>query len=145
MKKRRELPKPLVQKHPFGCGVACTAFVSKLSYLDALKLFKNGKQKARSLGFYCREIVEVLNDSGEQFEHRYIKDKIKRKIYQDNTIVFIRTPRQYPAGHYLCRFKELWMDPWINFPRNKNIKEAKAGFRKKLPSKAIFAIFQKNY
>ncbi|HUS59841.1 MAG TPA: hypothetical protein VMX76_00425 [Nevskiaceae bacterium] len=146
MEKEQKLSRPpVVQKHPFGCGVACTAFILNLSYQETLKLFGNGKEKACNFGFSCEEIAEALNNSGGHFEHRHIKDEIKGKIYQDNTIVFIKRSKQYPTGHYLCRFKGLWMDPWINFPQNQNIKEAKAGFRIKLPDKAIYAILQKEY
>jgi hypothetical protein len=35
------------------------------------------------------------------------------------------------------------MDPWINFTENKNIKKAKAGFRARLPGKAIYVVFNK--
>lgn len=41
-----------------------------------------------------------------------------------------------PFGHYLIRFNNQWIDPWINLP-NKNIK---AGFRKRLPGKPIYGI-----
>ena len=141
--KKTTFPKPIVQEHLLGCAIACTAFILGSNYKSTIKFFKNGKKRARNLGFYCKEIVEVLNNSKGNFEYRYIKDKMKRKIYQDNTIVFIKRSKQYPVGHYLCRFKGFWMDPWINSPKNKNIKEAIAGFRKRLPGKVIYAIFQK--
>jgi len=35
------------------------------------------------------------------------------------------------------------MDPWINFQKDKNLKNAKAGFRKKLPGRPIYGIFIK--
>ena len=134
---------PVVQKNSLGCGVACVAFVVGLSYQKTLKLFKNGKQKANSQGFYCKELVEVLNNQGMNFEYKYIKNKIKTKIYQNNSIIFIKRSKKYPLGHYLCRYKKLWMDPWINFQKNKNIKKAKAGFRKRLPNQPIYVILPK--
>lgn len=136
-------PRPVIQRHPFGCGAACTAFVLGISYLRTLKLFRNGKSKAQKRGFYCREVIKVLNKKGLDFEYKYVKNRIRKKIYRDYSIVFIRRSEKYPAGHYLCRYKNLWMDSWVNFQENLNIKKAKAGFRKKLPGRAIYAILPK--
>lgn len=36
------------------------------------------------------------------------------------------------------------MDPWINFQKDKNVKNCEAGFRKRLPGKPIYAIFVGN-
>jgi len=135
--------KPIVQKNPFGCGVACVAFVLRLNYPKALKLFRDGVHKADSGGFYCKEILEALNSQGRDFEYKYIKGGVRRKIYQNSSIVFIKRSKKYPVGHYLCRYKSLWMDPWTNFQKNQNIKKAKAGFRKRLPGKAVYVIFTK--
>ena len=130
---------PITQKNPFGCGIACTAFVLGLSYSKTLNLFENGKYKANKSGFYCKEIVNVLGC--EEFSYKYVKDRIKNKIYKDYSIVFIKRSKKYPAGHYLCRYKNKWMDPWINFLKDQNIKNAKSGFRKRLPGKPIYVIF----
>jgi|GEM_PF-597686 len=131
---------PIAQENPLGCGIACLAFVLGFDYQKTLRLFKKGRQKANNKGFYCRELVKVLNSQGRNFEYRYIKGKTRKKIYQDNVIVFIKRSKKYPLGHYLCRYKNLWMDPWINFQKNRNIKETKAGFRKRLPGHSIYAI-----
>lgn len=141
--KNKSIPKAVVQEDPSGCGVACVAFVLGLTYPAALKLFKKGEYKADNCGFYCQEMTEVLNNQGKDFELKYIKEKIKRKIYRDHTIIFIKRSKKYPAGHLLCRYKNIWMDPWINFQKNKNIKKAEAGFRKRLPGKPIYAILPK--
>jgi len=79
----------------------------------------------------------------KSIEYKYIKGKIRKKIYQDNTIVFIKRSKKYPYGHYLSRYKSSWMDPWINSKNDRKIKKIKAGFRKRLPGKAIYAIFLK--
>lgn len=134
---------PIVQENSFGCGIACATFALGLNYQKTLRLFKKDGQRAISQGFYCRHLVKILNSQGNNFDYKYIKSKIKNKIYQNNSIVFIKRSKKYPFGHYLCRYKRLWMDPWINFQKNKNIKEAKAGFRKKLPDKPIYVIFGK--
>ena len=131
---------PITQESPSGCGIACVAFVFGSKYRKTLKFFQRGRQKAKTKGFYCKDLVKVLNSQGGNFEYRYIKSRIRKKIYQDNVIVFIKRSKKYPLGHYLCRYKNLWMDPWINFPKNKNIQKAKSGFRKRLPGQPIYAI-----
>jgi len=68
-------------------------------------------------------------------------------MYEDGVIVFIKRSVRYPAGHYLARMNGQWMDPWINFPNDqniKNIKNATSGFRKKLPGKPIYALFSRS-
>jgi len=138
--KEKNRAKAIVQKHPWGCGAACVAFMLGLDYSATLKLFTHGTRKANHSGFYCREIINVLNRYNGNYRYKYIKYKIKRRIYKDHTLVFIGRSSQYPIGHYLCRYQDTWMDPWINFSKNKNIKEAKAGFRKRLPARSIYAI-----
>jgi len=129
------------QKHSLGCGFACLAFVTGLSYDHIISYF--GKIKAKKEGLYCREIVNFLKRFFPKAHFKYLKPKWKRKIYQDGTIVFIKRSEKYPYGHYLVRYKNLWMDPWINLLKDERITKAKAGFRKRLPGKPIYAIFLK--
>lgn len=128
--------KKVVQEDPYGCGAACLASVLAVTYQEALSLFTAGKKKAKTFGFYCREIAAALKKEGLEYEYKYIKPKIKRKIYRDGTIVFVKRSKKYPAGHYLSRIDGKWMDPWINFPEENR----KAGFRKRLPEKPIYGI-----
>lgn len=128
---------PVMQENPLGCSVACVAFILKISYQSSLTLFKKGESKAIKTGFYCKEIVEVLKNRGLCYEYKYIKNKVKKKIYKAGSIIFIRRSKKNPTGHYLCRVGNVWMDPWINFPDI----ERKAGFRRKLPEKPIYVIY----
>lgn len=129
--------KPIEQEDLFGCAVACSGFVLNVNYQKSLRLFHQGKKKASKMGFLCKEIVDVLNRNGREYEFRYIKEQIKKKIYEPKTIVFIERSRKYPAGHYLARTNNnKWMDPWINFPSLR----VKAGFRKRLPGKPIYVV-----
>ncbi len=132
--------KPLVQKHPFGCGAACVAFVLKESYSKVISFL--GKDKACSTGFSCQDLTKVLLKFGQRYSYKYLKPRLKKQIYQDGVIVFIKRSKRYPSGHYLVRHKGMWMDPWINFPKDKRIAKAKAGFRKRLPGKPIYMIFR---
>lgn len=114
------------QEDPFGCGVTCIAFILKINYHQALTLFKDGKIRAKEKpNFYCREMVMILNHSGLKYQYKYLKKRLLKKIYQPNTIVFIKRSKKYPFGHYLIRANRQWMDPL-------------AGFRTKLPGKPIY-------
>ncbi len=130
--------KPIAQKHSFGCGIACVAFVSNTTYKDALKLFRDGRRKAQEEGFLLKEIVVALGKAGLNYEYKYIKNRIRKSIYKPNTIVFIKRSKKYPYGHYISRsIDNKWMDSWINFP---NL-PVQSGFRNKLPDKPIYAMF----
>ncbi len=129
--------KPIKQEDSLGCGVACVAFYLNITYQDSLRLFKNGKRKVESTGFFCRDIVAVLEKEGLRYAYKYVKPRIRNKIYKQNAIIFIKKSKKYHNGHYLIRFEDKWMDPWINFP-DENVK---AGLRRRLPGKAIYVIF----
>lgn len=137
--------KPVVQLDKLGCGVACVASFLEISYDEAIFLFDNGNERAKTTGFWCKEIVEALSKKGVTTEYKYLKPKIKRLIYKTGTIVFVRKSKRDPAGHYLLRLNSRWMDPWKNFYQNKNIEEACAGYIKRLPDRPIYAIFVKNF
>jgi len=130
--------KLIKQEDSFGCGVACVASILDINYQNSLNLFKNGRIKANNTGFLCKDIIESLTKRGLSYEYKYITKKIRKKIYKPNTIVFLKISKKYPSGHYLCRIGNRWMDPWINFPNEK----IKAGYRKKLPDKPIYAILE---
>ena len=132
--------KAIAQEDPYGCGVACVAFVLKIKYENALSLFENGQTRVKEIpDFYCREIVTILkSNTDKHFDYKYVKPRLRKKIYKDGVIVFIEKSKKYKYGHYLVRFEDKWMDPWINFPD----KNRKAGFRKVLLGKAIYFIFE---
>lgn len=129
----------VTQKNSLGCGVASVAYVLEIAYEDAMLYFDSDKVK-RS-GCYCKDLLGVLKQNRVNCCHRYLKGYLKKKIYKSRTIVFIKKSKRYPAGHYLVRTNDGWHDSWINFPKDKNIKNAKSGIRKRLPGKAIYAIF----
>ena len=133
--------RPIVQKDGFGCGVACTAYILGLNDEKTLHLFTKGQNKAKKIGFFCRDICKVLNKYSSKTHTFYcIKNRRKKNIYKDGTIVFIKRSKKYPSGHYLCRIGKYWMDPWINLQKGRGISYAKADFRKRLPGKPIYSI-----
>ena len=130
----------VTQKDNFGCGIACLAYALKIDY-DYLIKSSRIKNQVENKGLTCRKLVEILKSNGLDYCYKYIKTKTK-KIYDEGSIVFIRRYKRYPVGHYLIRTNNIWMDPWINFKNQKNVKKAKSGFRKKLPGEPIYVIFQ---
>ena len=130
--------KPVRQEDGLGCAVACVAFVLKIPYSEALTLFEDGKRRVREeANFYCPEIVKILNGKELNYSWKKLNKENAGVINKDLSIVFIKTSGKYPFGHFLCRYKDKWMDPWINLP-DKNIK---AGFREALPGKPTYAIY----
>lgn len=129
--------KAVKQEHFSGCAIACVAFILRTSYKNAMINFKDGNEKAKFKGFWCSEIIEALEISKIKYSLKYIKRR-KNHSYPNNTIVYIQKNSKYPVGHYLCKTDQGWMDSWINFPRL----NAKAGFRKKLPGKPIYAVMK---
>lgn len=129
---------PITQKDNLGCAVACTAFVLNRTYEETFKMF--GKN---TNGYLCKEIIAILKKYGENYYYRYLTPKLRRNIYFAGTIVFIKRSKKYPSGHYLARANNCWMDSWVNFKNDKNINNAGSGFRKRLPEKPIYGLFNR--
>ena len=133
--------KTVTQEESMGCGIACVAAILDRSYKSAKKLFENPQYSA-SRGYYCRDLVKVLNKSGLDYTFAKINKKNKYLVEREETIVFVKKSKNYPFGHYLFKTKRGWMNSWINFP---SINPAKSGFQKKLPAKAEWVIFVKKF
>lgn len=127
------------QRDPLGCAVACFAFTNHISYQQARKIFVSIKNIDE--GYCCRDIVLAYHRIGKHARFNYLKSTLKKKIYKNDTIVFIKRSALYPFGHFLVKADKGWMDPWINWPDCQNFKKAKAGFRKKLPGVPIYAVW----
>src|SRR3989338_8720696 len=127
----------VTQEDAMGCGLACVASVCGLSYARAKKkLFRNVGDIRR--GFYCRELIKVLARAGKRYSFRHVKESVRKK-FVIGSVVFIHPLKIYPAGHYLLKTSKGWMDPWFNLPK---IKCVRLAFRKKLPGKAQWIIFE---
>ncbi len=120
------------------------AFVLNCSYEKALHFFKDGERRADSSSFLCKELLAALRKNKKAYAYKYTGQNKKWLGYEDDTIVFIERSKKYPVGHYLCRYKNKWMDHWINFPQNKDILCAKSGFRKHLPDRPIYIILPRH-
>ncbi len=132
--------KPVVQEDHFGCVIACMAYFLNCDYKEIRRAFESGEQMAKTQGFLCRDVAEILRRFGKRSYYCYLNKKSQTIVYKDGDIVFVVRSKKYPVGHYLIRSKDHWMDPWINFTRDKDIKNAQAGFRKRLPGRAIYLI-----
>jgi hypothetical protein len=131
--------KSITQEFDYGCGVACFAFAMNVSYKRAEELL--GEKQAASTRFWIKDFASALSKGGKPYAAKYIKPHLRKKIYGEGTIVLIRRAKHYPTGHYVIRHGGQWMDPWINLPSNKDIHQAKSGFRKKLPGSPMYALF----
>lgn len=127
----------VAQEDPMGCAVACVASLLGLSYKKTLRLFD--KNKASTKGYYLKDIVLVLKKKRVKYRGAKITDKTKKYINKAGSIVFIKRSKKYPAGHYLLKTKNGWMNPWLNYPK---INPARAGFMKKLPGKAQWILYK---
>ncbi len=125
----------VTQEDLMGCGVACVAFVLGVSYKEAQeRYFKESRQYA---GYHCYDLTRALAAAGLDYSYRRIGGRTR---FKGGTIIFISRSEQYPAGHYLVKTEQGWMDSWINYP---NIKEPRSGFRKGLPGRPKWVISQK--
>ncbi len=131
--------KSITQEFEYGCGIACYAFALDINYKQAVELL--GPKQAFSNRFWVNDLTKALNEAGLNYKSRHINDKLRKSIYKNGTIVLIRRSKKYIAGHYLIRYKDCWMDPWINLPSDSNISNAESGFRKRLPGSPMYALF----
>ena len=129
----------ITQEFEYGCGIACFAFATRMTYQQATKYL--GEMQANSERFWIKDLTNALNVYGKNYVSRHIKPHLKIKVNEEGTIVLIRRSKRYPSGHYLIRHNGHWMDPWINVLLNSDIKSAKSGYRKRLPGRPMYALF----
>lgn len=129
----------ITQEFDYGCGIACFAFALDITYEEAANLL--GEKQALSERFWIKDLVKELNKHGKAYHAKHIKPSLKTRIYGEGVILLIRRSKRYPAGHYLIRHNNAWMDPWVNLSVNKDISKARSGFRKRLPGNPMYALF----
>lgn len=129
--------KPITQNHIYGCGIACVAYLLKINYGEALKLFSN-KKDAETKGYLCKHIIKAFKKSDKNYTYSKVMKNNKELLNKKNIIVFIKRSKKYSVGHYLAKRATKWMDSWINLP---NINPTKSGFRTKLPGTAQWVIY----
>ena len=127
---------PVTQLDEYGCGVACVAFLLDLPYRSALDLL--GAERARTFGFLCSELAGALGVHGRPYYARSVNLRLPRM--PEGSIAFVPPSSVYPAGHYLARHAGRWADSWANFPVNRDIRAAVAGYRRSLPSRPSWGL-----
>jgi hypothetical protein len=135
------MKEPIVQHDEFGCGVACAAFVAGESYGESLEAM--GEEFAKWRGYYCRDIAKFLKSKGFEYNFCYAKPAKHDLAYSEGSIVFTVRSIRHPAGHYMVRHGDLWMDPWINYRPGARLTDARAGYRKRLPGKIQYILYKK--
>lgn len=126
----------VVQEDRLGCGVACVASLLGISYLNALKMFQNGKKKATFCGFSPKNIVFALKKAKLSYKTVYVKNKKSKP--KNGSIVYVGRCKKYPFGHYLLKTENGWMNPWVNPPYEPRT----AGFLKRIPGKIVYVIHE---
>jgi hypothetical protein len=131
---------PVTQEHAMGCAVACVASRCGISYQKALSLFTH-KEHAWTRGYYCREVVDAFAkmDLMYGFEEYDSKRNASPLIKKTGTVVFVGVNKKYPAGHYLLRTQNGWMNPWSNFPQ---MSDAQSEVCRMLPGKATYLLYE---
>ncbi|MCL4392559.1 hypothetical protein M1145_00225 [Patescibacteria group bacterium] len=127
----------ITQELDYGCGVACFAFICNMTFQQAVIFL--GKEYSVKHGWCPSDLVAALNRYGLSYKNYYVPKK-RKTIYSNGSIVLIERSSSYPVGHYLVFHDNQWMDPWINLPEDKILKNAKSGFRSELPGKAMYAL-----
>ena len=126
------------QEHALGCAVACVAYRLGLSYRGALALFDQ-RESAWLRGYYCPEVVAALSRGGARYHFTEYQDALHSEaLALPGAIVFVEPCDEYPAGHYMIRAGDGWMNSWINFPQ---MIPVEAGIQAKLPGKVSYVIY----
>ena len=132
--------KRILQEEPSGCGICCVAFILNKSYRESKKLFTH-PEYASLRGYYCRDIVKALKKGGLAYTYAKVRKNNKKLLQKLGTIAFIRRSTKHPQGHYIVRGKNIWMNPWTNFPQMIPIR---AGWQKRIPGQVQWIIYKIN-
>lgn len=132
----------ITQEAPYGCGIACFAFVANLSYKEA-ELFL-GLEQAMSNRFTVKHFREELNRFGLNYLSKHVRpdESIEPK---DGMIVLLRRSKQFPVGHYLAYHKGKWMDPYINLDTDSLFQNPNSGFRESLPGQPMYVLMSEQF
>ena len=134
------MKKSIVQAAPYGCGIACFAFVAGITYKEAEEFL--GEEQAKSDRFIVKHFREELNRYGLSYISRHVKpDQIIEP--EEGMVVLLRRSKQFPVGHYLAYHEGRWMDPYINLEDDRNFEYPESGFRESLPGQIMYVLMPK--
>lgn len=129
--------KSVTQEMPYGCGIACFAFVCNLTYKQAEQFL--GPEQAKGNRFIVKHLREELNRFGLPYISRHIRPG-QHFEPKEGTVVLLRRSSQFPVGHYLAFHRGKWMDPRINLEQDRMFNGPLSGFRDKLPGQAMYVL-----
>jgi hypothetical protein len=131
------MKKTITQEAPYGCGIACFAFVANLTYRQVAEFL--GSEQAKSDRFFVKHFREELNRYGLNYISRHIK--LGQTIQpMEGMIILLRRSKQFPVGHYLAYHDGRWMDPYINLLEDQNFQHPESGFREVLPGQVMYIL-----
>ncbi len=127
----------ITQEAPYGCGIACFAFVCGLTYREA-EVFL-GPDQAKSNRFIIKHFRDELNRFGITYWSKHIRPtELIEPV--EGMIVLLRRSAQFPVGHYLAYHNGKWMDPRINLEEDRIFQRPASGFRDVLPGQPMYAL-----
>ncbi len=129
--------KSITQESPYGCGIACFAFVTEQTYRQAAEFL--GPEQASSNRFIVKHLREELGRFGRQYDTKHIRPG-QAVSPVEGTIVLLRRSRQFPVGHYLAYHENKWMDPHINLQDDWTFEVPISGYRDELPGEAMYSL-----
>ena len=117
--------KAIRQEHGLWCAVACIRhlLLARVSYKETLLLFENGEYRVdNEANHYFRELFSILGKFGKKYKWQYAQNCDSVQLNKKFSIVFIAQSPSYLLGHFVRRYMNKGMDPWINFP-DRNYKQ----------------------
>lgn len=129
--------KSVTQEMPNGCGVACFAFVAKLTYKQSEAFL--GEEQAKSNRFIVKHFRDELNRFGLHYVSKHVRPG-QTVDPTEGTIVLLRRSKQFPVGHYLAYHDGKWMDPRINLADDRGFEDPESGYRHELPGDVMYVL-----
>lgn len=131
------MKKSITQEAPYGCGIACLAFVAGINYKQAAEFL--GTEQAKSERFVVKHFREELNRYGLNYISKHVKPD-QQVDPKEGMIVLLRRSKQFPTGHYLAYHEGKWMDPYINLADDWHFQRPESGFREVLPGQMMYVL-----
>ncbi|MFZ1301453.1 MAG: hypothetical protein WAQ27_02650 [Candidatus Microsaccharimonas sp.] len=131
------MKKSITQEMPYGCGIACFAFVANLTYKETEAFL--GEEQAKNNRFIVKHFREELNRFGLPYISKHVRPDQAIEP-REGTIVLLRRSKQFPVGHYLAYHNGKWMDPNINLHEDRLFQNPKSGFRDVLPGQVMYVL-----
>jgi hypothetical protein len=127
----------VTQETPYGCGIACFAFVAQKTYAEAAEFL--GPEQTKSNRFIVSHFRDELNRFGLNYTLKHVRPGAQIEPVEGE-IVLLRRSKQFPVGHYLAHHGGKWMDPRINLQDDWNFTNPISGYRNELPGEAMYIL-----